>query len=106
MLCINPFSQYIYYTQVVVFTLIQQLTFSVCLGGIKLSIFLLFLNTSCHTFERYDPTSLALIIEWAQNLSSAFVLVNWQTARLIEKGSVSFLNSVHSQASPRMWHAK
>ena len=81
--------------QVVVFTLIQQLTFSVCLGGVKLSIFLLFLNTSCHTFERYDPTSLALIIEWAQNLSSAFTR-HWQTARLIEKGSVSFLNSVHS----------
>lgn len=65
MLCINPSSKYMYYMQVVIFALIQQLTFSECLGGIKLSIFLLFLNTSCHTFERYDPTSLALIIEWA-----------------------------------------
>ena len=65
MLCINPSSKYMYYMQVVIFALIQQLTFSECLGGIKLSIFLFFLNTSCHTFERYDPTSLALIIEWA-----------------------------------------
>ena len=76
--------------QVVVFTLIQQLTFSVCLGGVKLSIFLLFLNTSCHTFERYDPTSLALIIEWAQNLSSAFVLVTGKLQGSLKRGVFHF----------------
>lgn len=53
---------------------------------------------------------------WSHQLSSDywmgiktflnFCTHHWQTARLVEKGSVSFLNSVHSQASTRMWHTK